>query len=79
MRFLTFWKLLLCSTGIRGAGRIIAFVNATRQDEISLVEDLREKLPSYMIPNKVIFTGDLPKNQNGKIDRKIVQSWKLDR
>ena len=62
-----------------GAGRIIAFVNATRQDEISLVEDLREKLPSYMIPNKVIFTGDLPKNQNGKIDRKIVQSWKLDR
>ena len=61
-----------------GSGIIVAFVNATMQDEISLVEDLRKKLPSYMIPHKMIFTGDLPKNQNGKIDRKVVQSWKLD-
>ena len=60
------------------SGSIVACVNARQRDEISLIEDLREKLPAYMIPNKVLFTDDLPKNKNGKIDRQAIQNWGLN-
>jgi len=63
--------------GESDAGSIVAHVSATKEDEFSLLEDLREKLPSYMIPDKIVFVSDLPKNQNGKIDRVIIQSWGL--
>lgn len=33
-------------------------------------EKLRELLPEYMIPKKMIINEELPMNQNGKIDRK---------
>ena len=36
----------------------------------SMKEKLREYLPSYMIPKKIIFLNQLPMNQNGKVDRK---------
>lgn len=31
---------------------------------------LREKMPSYMVPKRVIFIDDLPVTDNGKLDRK---------
>jgi acyl-coenzyme A synthetase/AMP-(fatty) acid ligase len=31
---------------------------------------LRSKLPSYMVPKKIVFVQDLPINSNGKLDRK---------
>ncbi|MBL7544446.1 MAG: acyl-CoA ligase (AMP-forming), exosortase A system-associated [Bdellovibrionaceae bacterium] len=42
------------------------------EKNISLVLDVcKEKLPLYMIPQKIFFTlQSLPRNQNGKIDRK---------
>ena len=37
---------------------------------LRMKEKLREYLPSYMIPKKIIFLNQLPMNQNGKVDRK---------
>lgn len=35
-----------------------------------VIQNVRDKLPKYMIPTKYIFLTDLPHNANGKIDRK---------
>ena len=58
-------------------GSIMAYVNSSQRNEISLIEDLRKKLPPYMVPDRIVFTDDLPKNHNGKIDRNIIKSWGL--
>jgi len=53
--------------------KIIAFV-ALKSDysfnSTELKEELREMIPSYMVPSKINFLKNLPKNANGKIDRK---------
>lgn len=36
---------------------------------------LSQRLPEYMIPSKIIFFSELPRNQNGKIDRKKLQRF----
>ena len=33
-------------------------------------EQLKEYLPSYMIPKKIVDLEQMPMNQNGKVDRK---------
>jgi hypothetical protein len=33
-------------------------------------EELKQYIPSYMIPKKIIFIEKIPTNNNGKIDRK---------
>ena len=60
-------------------GKIFAFIaydgNKTDKD---LLQDLKQFLPSYMIPFRLYIMDQLPKNANGKIDRqyltKICQS-----
>ena len=52
-------------------GKIIAFVAGVAglsQNEIR--EELKLQLPDYMLPNLIIFYDILPKNPNGKIDKK---------
>ncbi|WP_438712216.1 AMP-binding protein [Aquimarina muelleri] len=60
----------------------IAFTNSIHNTEIGLVvespifetkellEDLKTKLPQYMIPTQIKFAENFPLNTNGKIDRK---------
>lgn len=50
-------------------GRIIACISSEFKDENRFFQDISLLLPSYMLPNSIKFFEQLPKNQNGKIDR----------
>lgn len=51
-------------------GKIIAYIQALKPTtEQEILKKLNEYLPRYMIPNNIIFLNELPKNQNGKVDR----------
>ena len=51
------------------AGKIIACIRTSFQNEKKILDDLAAYLPAYMIPNEIRYFEHLPKNQNGKIDR----------
>ncbi|NBB96422.1 MAG: amino acid adenylation domain-containing protein [Planctomycetes bacterium] len=50
-------------------GRIVAFAVAPTAAPDDLLDTLREKLPTYMIPNELQIESVLPKNRNGKVNR----------
>jgi D-alanine--poly(phosphoribitol) ligase subunit 1 len=53
-------------------GNLLAYVAGSSGDldPDTLLEQLRSRLPSYMIPNHLEIRSALPKNANGKVDRK---------
>jgi D-alanine--poly(phosphoribitol) ligase subunit 1 len=51
---------------------IALFVEDEKLDEKKLKEYLKEKLPPYMIPSKILMKDEFPLNSNGKIDRKLL-------
>jgi len=54
-------------------GRIVAFVASSAPISESSVKDgLKDSLPDYMIPGQVQVLPELPKNANGKVDRKAL-------
>jgi D-alanine--poly(phosphoribitol) ligase subunit 1 len=54
-----------------GVNRIMAVVASNEElDSTSLKKAVAAKIPKYMIPDKVVVTRVLPKNPNGKVDRK---------
>lgn len=54
--------------GVVSAGEIL-----DEKDEVRAIkEKLKESLPEYMIPSKIKFLSDVPRTNNGKIDRKAV-------
>ena len=52
---------------------LVAYFSGSADDRI-MRRQLRKKLPSYMIPQKVIRLQKLPMNKNGKIDRSKLQA-----
>jgi len=55
-------------------GKIVGFVSSkAKLDEQSILTELSNFLPSYMVPSKVYVSNELPKNPNGKIDRKQLE------
>ena len=51
-------------------GKILAFVAcATNVTEADVLEHARKALPDYMVPSSVVILVELPKNQNGKVDK----------
>lgn len=54
------------------AEEIIAFIVAENIDIKTVVAELRKKIPTYMIPSKLLILPELPLNKNGKIDRKLL-------
>jgi D-alanine--poly(phosphoribitol) ligase subunit 1 len=48
---------------------VVAFVSGAGQGEAEILARLRELLPPYMLPSRIIDIADMPKNSNGKIDR----------
>jgi amino acid adenylation domain-containing protein len=56
-----------------GTKQVLAYVVPARgsgKDEAALKSRLREFLPSYMIPERIVFLGEMPLTLSGKIDRK---------
>jgi D-alanine--poly(phosphoribitol) ligase subunit 1 len=52
-------------------GKIYCYVKSQNQIDTGQVRSrLAEKLPEYMIPDKIIVLDELPLNPNGKVDRK---------
>ncbi|MGW6843864.1 amino acid adenylation domain-containing protein [Streptomyces sp. NPDC054958] len=53
---------------------ITAFVSADHMNDARVIPHvLRDRLPHYMIPQRIVLaTGELPRNSNGKIDRKAL-------
>lgn len=58
---------------------LTAFIGAERKlGRIELVEKLRAaELTDYEIPKQFIFMTSLPKNESGKIDKKVLQEYKI--
>ncbi|MBE0515250.1 amino acid adenylation domain-containing protein [Sulfurimonas sp.] len=56
-------------------GKIVAYISTNFEISSNNVKEyLKDKLPSYMLPNSISILDRLPKNQNGKIDRKELKS-----
>ncbi|MBL8517740.1 MAG: amino acid adenylation domain-containing protein [Betaproteobacteria bacterium] len=59
------------------SGRIVAFVATGASTSVSsqaLGEQLEQKLPAYMLPASIQLLPQLPKNANGKVDRKALRA-----
>jgi D-alanine--poly(phosphoribitol) ligase subunit 1 len=58
-------------------GHIKAFVSVAEARESKLIlNDIKNLLPPYMIPKHLVILDQLPKNANGKIDRKQLAQLK---
>ncbi len=59
-------------------GQAIVLVGVSRDtrenDETAVIKFCQHQLPSFMVPTKVIFVDSLPRNPNGKMDRKWLVS-----
>ena len=49
---------------------LVLFYEGGPKDTAVVLNCVKEKVPSYMLPDSVIRMKDIPKNANGKIDRK---------
>lgn len=58
----------------QGIGELALFVEREECSPDAILEYLRGKLPSYMIPSKILFIKDFPLNSNDKIDRNKLKS-----
>ena len=58
----------------QGIGELALFVEREECSPDAILEYLRGKLPSYMIPSKILFVKDFPLNSNDKIDRNKLKS-----
>lgn len=58
---------------------LVAFVvsqGGRTPDERTLREDLRRRIPDFMIPSRFVWMDDLPKTPNGKVDRPKLNEWR---
>jgi D-alanine--poly(phosphoribitol) ligase subunit 1 len=53
---------------------IVAFVAGSRVDAAATREELRRRLPGYMVPRKVVPLEVLPLSANGKVDRQRLRT-----
>ena len=65
--------VVICKNAGKENASLCAYYVADKKEETDdIVEFLRAILPEYMIPNQFIALGDLPKNINGKLDRRVL-------
>lgn len=53
--------------------QVIVLLYEGEADEDGVKEELRNRVPEYMVPGKVVKLDSLPMNANGKIDRKLLK------
>src|SRR5438477_2039774 len=58
----------------RSADRIELFLEADRFDTQPLLDQLKTKLPSYMVPRRIRVLRRFPLNPNGKYDRRALET-----
>lgn len=51
---------------------LIGFVSGTKVDAVQLKVELQKRLPAYMVPRKINILAEMPRNRNGKLDRKTI-------
>ena len=51
---------------------IIGVITGSDSDEDAMREALRSRLPSYMLPRRIIRLDSMPLNSSGKIDRNAI-------
>jgi acyl-CoA synthetase (AMP-forming)/AMP-acid ligase II len=51
---------------------IIGVITGSDIDEDAMREALRSRLPSYMLPGRIIKLDSMPLNASGKIDRNAI-------
>ena len=56
---------------------LVAVQNETITDK-DLLMHCQKQLPNFMLPKKILFVDSLPRNQNGKIDRKSLATEHKD-
>ena len=56
------------------AAGIVAFVCGGRLTPAAVRDQLRSRVPAYMVPRKVVAAESLPLSTNGKVDRKALRS-----
>ena len=49
---------------------LVAFVGGGTLDSSRILENLKQRVPPYMIPQRIIKMESLPLTPNGKIDRR---------
>jgi len=59
------------------AAGIVAFVSGPGRSDREANDELRRRMPPYMVPDRVHVLDKLPVNSSGKVDRKILAK-KLD-
>lgn len=68
---------IIPSPSIKLGQAIIALVACSSDNQElaqkSIIKHCQLNLPNYMIPRKVIFLTELPRNANGKVDTKLLQ------
>ena len=51
---------------------LVAFYSGEKVLQQAIKEECRKKLPKYMVPSFTVHLENMPLNQNGKLDRKIL-------
>lgn len=54
---------------------IVGIVGARTVDGEQIIAALKQRIPAYMVPSRVIARDSLPLNQSGKVDRKALLAW----
>jgi amino acid adenylation domain-containing protein len=57
-----------------GQKKLVATLAGRNADNTEIKEHLAQRLPDYMIPHRWEWLPSLPKNHNGKLDRKALQA-----
>ena len=65
------------SKDVTGNDVLSLCIESETVDTAPLIEHLKTKLPSYMIPASVCCIQRFPLNANGKIDRKQLSTYSL--